>query len=147
MPEMISLVYLGRRLGQGAKLVHTFDRDGTPASFAKAPHGVIGGKYTIKADLGAEGDPISIYPSTLHYEGEKIDDTHLIALWEAADRDARATSRVLAMERKHKRSSELDQVLAPLIAVIQRACTIEECEAIINVVTRKLNQAWHRRPR
>ncbi|MGH3972735.1 MAG: hypothetical protein ACRDS9_05350, partial [Pseudonocardiaceae bacterium] len=104
-------------------------------------------KYTIKADLGAEGDPISIYPSTLHYEGEKIDDTHLIALWEAADRDARATSRVLAMERKHKRSSELDQVLAPLIAVIQRACTIEECEAIINVVTRKLNQAWHRRPR
>lgn len=147
MPEMISLVYQGRRLGQGAKLFHTFDHDGAPASFAKAPHGVIGGRYTIKADLGAEGDPTSIYPSTLRYEGSKIDDTALIALWEATDRAAWETSRLLAMERKHKRSSELDEALAPLIGVIERASTFEEYEAIINVVTRKLNQAWHRRPR
>lgn len=147
MSEIIWLVYQGRRLGQGAKLVHTFDHDGTPVSFAKAPHGVIGGKYTIKAELSADSDPVSIYPSTLHYEGEKIDDTDLIAVWEAADRDAWETSRVLAMERKHKRSSELDQALTPLISVVERAATIEECQAIINVATRKLNQAWHRRPR
>lgn len=147
MSQIIDLIYQGRRLGQGAKLLHTFDHDGTPASFAKAPHGVIGGKYTIKADLGAEDEPISIYPSTLHYDGSKIDDTDLVAVWEAADRAAWDTSRRLAMERKHKRSSELDQALAPLLRVIDRATTYQETEAIINVVTRKLNGAWHHRAR
>lgn len=149
MTKQITLTYCGRRLSSSNKLIFEFDYEGRALLFTKSRHGTIGGKYTVDAEVAGEGDEarVRIYPDSLCYAGEKIDDVDQIAVWEAADRDSWNTSRLLATERKHAKSSELDAALEPAIRIIQKASTRAEAQAVIRVVTEKLDRAWwERRP-
>lgn len=139
--QQITLTYCGRRLGKADKLIYEFEYAGRSLWFSKLTHGVVGGRYTVGADVKDDGD-VSIYPASLAYAGEKIDDVDQVAVWEAVDRDTYATSRLKAAERKHSRSSELDGALEPLTRLITKASTRAEAHAIIRVVTAKLDDAW-----
>lgn len=139
--EQITLTYCGRRLGKADKLIYEFEYAGRSLVFAKMTHGVVGGRYTVDADVADDGG-VSIYPATLTYTGEKIDDVDQVAVWEAVDRDTYATHRLKAAERKHARSSELDIALEPLARLIAKAGTRAEAQAIMRVVTAKLDDAW-----
>lgn len=144
MTEQITLTYKGRRLGQSNKILYVYEHEGRQLIYSKVSHGVVGGRYAVDADLGEEG-AVDIYPSTMRYTGEKIDDLEQVAAWEAADRDAWNTSRQLAVERKHAKSSELDVALEPIVGVIQKASTRAEAHAIIRVISEKLDRAWWER--
>lgn len=143
MKEQITLTYCGRRLDRTEKKIFfEFDRDGRTLAYSKVRHGVVGGIYVVDADTDTDAGRLSIYPASLRYTGEKITDLAQIAVWEAADRDAYDTSRELAAERKHAKSSELDTAIAPLVEVIVKASTRAEAQAIMRVVTAKLDRAW-----
>lgn len=58
--EQITVTYCGRRLGNAAKLVYEFEYAGRSLVFAKMNHGVVGGRYTVDADVSDDG--VSIYP-------------------------------------------------------------------------------------
>ena len=139
--QQITLTYCGRRLGKAGKVMHEFEFAGRSLWYSKVSHGVVGGRYTVDADVTAAGE-VTIYPATLTYAGEKIDDVDQVAVWEAVDRDAYSTSRLMSAERKHARSSELDAALEPLTRLIAKAGTRAEAQAIMRVVTAKLDDAW-----
>lgn len=140
--EQITLTYCGRRLGKADKLVYEFEYAGRSLWYSKGiTHGVVGGRYTVDAEVTDDGG-VTIYPTTLTYTGEKIDDVDQVAVWEAVDRDTYATHRLKAAERKHARSSELDIALEPLTRLIAKASTRAEAQAIMRVVTAKLDDAW-----
>ncbi len=143
--QQITLTYCGRRIGRSNKLVHEYEHAGRSLVYSKVTHGVVGGIYTVDAELSDDGGA-TIYPSTLRYTGEKASDSYQVAVWEGLDRDAWNTSRLLAAERKHAKSSELDDALEDLTRIVQRAATRSEVQAIIRVATEKLDRAWWERP-
>ncbi|MGL5824994.1 MAG: hypothetical protein ACRCYU_09285 [Nocardioides sp.] len=146
MKEQITLTYCGRRIGGRNKLVYEYDLAGRSMRYAKLTHGVVGGRYTVDAELSEDGG-VTIYPATLRYAGEKADDDlDRVAVWESLDRDAWNNSRLLAAERKHAKSSELDAALEDLIRIVQHAATRSEVQAILRVVTEKVDRAWWERP-
>lgn len=147
MKKQIMLTYCGRRLSSKNKVIFEFDHEGETLLFAKGRHLTIGGRYSVEAKVADDGDPqkVSIYSDSMCYTGEKIDDVDQIAVWEAADRDSWNTSRLLAAERKHAKSSELDRALEPAVRVIQTASTRAEAQAIIRVITERLDRAWWER--
>lgn len=142
--EPITMTYAGRRLGKGNKLVQAVEFEGRSLTYGKLPHGVVGGLYNVEATRSDDGG-LTIYVGTWQYTGEKRRDAQ-VAAWEALDRDAYATTRRLSAERKAQRSSELDLALEHLTAIVQKAATRHEADAIIRVVTDRLSQSWWNRP-
>lgn len=139
----IRLVYAGRVVGDTTKPDHAWvaaeDPAGPPMRYSKLAATVVGGIYAIES-LDAAGS--TVYPSTLAYAGEKIDDVDLIAGWEARDRATRDTLNRQAAERRAARDSELDRMLAPLKRAVQSQRTRADAQAVIARVSAELHEAW-----
>lgn len=144
MPTPITLVYAGRRLDTKGKAIHEWRLDDDRLLYyAKLAGSAIGGTYSVDGSI--DGATVSVNPHTLRYSGTKDADPDQIALWQAEDQHTRAVVAEAAAERRHAKSTELDDALAPLLAIVQRARTQAEARALIKVVSDKLTQAYWRR--
>lgn len=147
--ETLTLVYAGRRLPKaGAKPNHAWYRpenlDDDLTFGPQSAGAAIGGLYTVDGQTNDSGG-VSIYPSTIRFTGERIDDTDRIATWQAVDQETRSHLALQAGERKYAQSAELERALEPLIRLTQSARTRGEATAIRNAVVERLNEAWWKR--
>lgn len=139
---VVRLVYAGRVLGDTTKPNHAWAREGdldNPFTFGKLAGTVVGGIYEIDA---ADTTASRVFPDSLRYAGEKIEDTDLIAGWEARDRATRDTLNRQAAERRAGRDSELDRMLEPLKRAVQSQRTRADAQAVISRISAELNEAW-----
>lgn len=139
------LVYGGQRL-TGTKSAHGWyevdDFDGNGYLWDKLKGVSIGGIYTVESP--AE-DPVgSVFTGTLQYTREKIDDLDTIARWQAVDADVKATLGRQAAERKHGKSTELDEALEPLLRMAREARTRHEARALATLASERITEAYWR---
>lgn len=140
----ITVTYCGRRLDHHNKLIQELQHEGRSLLYSKIKHGVIGGRYTV--DAVQDDTRMTIYPSTMRYAGEKVDDVDQVAAWEALDRDAWETTRYLALERKHQANTALDEYVAQGHSIVRQAKSTAEARAIVKIISNKLLEGWWNQP-
>jgi hypothetical protein len=145
--QTITLIYAGRRVGSTGKAVFAWRFGDRELRYDKLKGTAIGGTYTVEAEIepAVELPGVTVYPATLRYCGDQVDDVDQVALWQAADQDARIDLARAAGERRHAKSTELDAALAPLLELVRKARTRGEVYALEKVVEARIEQAWWKR--
>lgn len=139
--ETLRLVYAGRRTdgGHSSKPTHCWiDEGGEERYYGKVKGVAIGGIYTIQAVKGAR----SVYPATLSFTGDRIEDGEQIATWQALDVCTMATVGLIAAERRMSKSDDLDAALAPLLRMTARLRNRNEAAALARLVSDRVIEAY-----
>lgn len=144
-PEVARMVYMGRRQLINGTLGYSWaepDKTDEPGVFTKLAAAAIGHLYGVRVKRDEDGAIRSAWANP-SYTGERWDgDRDSIAAWQAADAAASLADRRRKAENRQKKSPELAQALEPLQAVAAKCRSIDEVNALADVVRSKLIRAW-----
>lgn len=133
--------YLGRRLPSDGKTKpwHAWqDETGRELHYTDGA-AVIGGIYEV--EVLREEESVRARIKGAKYLGRKVDADE-VARNEALDAGTRQELARQAAERKHARSSELDEALAPVLRIARSCRTRHEATMLASVVSSKITEAW-----
>lgn len=141
--ELERWVYLGRRLVRDGGIAHQWrDPNNETRLFKKFVGRVIGGVYAISVERTDEG--VAVFGEPV-WTGDRVDDTNLVAGWEASDRHAYESKAAAAAEKRASIDSALAAACADLEAIAAACKTWGEAEAVAAVVRTRLMKAWGKR--
>jgi hypothetical protein len=136
--------WMGERVGaKGDRRNVWQDPAGEALYFAAKPStagGVVGGYYT--AAVQRHDDAKSLSLRSVQFARPPGRGDALADQWRAEDRAAKARVSARRRERDAARANELDEALAPLLAIAANLRTHADQEALMMLVLRKMNNAW-----
>lgn len=137
--------YLGRRWERGnLKVVYLWrDADGEEYTYDKAKAGVVGGKYLIRVQRSE--DRVSVYPATISFTEELVEDDDERAILIAKDREAYRNQQKTAAEKRFSKSDPLADALQDLERIATKVRSYNELQTLITVVHERLINAWDKR--
>lgn len=148
-PNVLRLIYVGKRWSGPKISFGWLLEDDDPAEenvrlYTKMRGSSIGGIYTVEHP---PEKPNSVYPTTLTYTMEKVDDRDQVAIWQAVDADVQRQASRQAAERKHAKSSELDEAMQPLVDLAFRCRNRYEMTALRDAVSERMQEAFWKKQR
>lgn len=142
----VRLTYVGRCRTSDNKVGQEFaTSDGGRVVYGKTKARAIGHVYLVDAVLDERGHPQSVFPSTLTFTPEKHHDAEEVAAWQAADAAFGMFEERRKAEARAAKNPDLDEALAPVLALVRRARTLNEADAIAALVSQRVRRAWWER--
>jgi hypothetical protein len=139
--------WMGERTGTKGDRHNTWqDPAGQPLYFAAKPStagGAVGGYYTATVLRHDDGEGLSL--RAVQFERQAGRGDALADQWRAEDRAARTRASARRRERDAAKANELDEALAPLLAIAGKLRTHADQEALMMLVLRRMNGAWYTR--
>jgi hypothetical protein len=111
------------------------------AAKARTAGAAVGGYYTARVRHHDDGQGLTLNGLPVFDRAAEPGDA-MADLWRAEDRATKARASARTRERAAAKANELDDALAPLLAICRKLRTHADQEALMMLVLRKMNGAW-----
>jgi hypothetical protein len=128
--------------GKAAHLFHLLDEHdtvGRALTYGKVKAHSIGGIYTIQADDETAG---TVYPSTILYTGDRLDDHEAVTLWQVKDEAEGGELDAVKAEKRLGKRPELDSAVRPVLVIASNLRTSGDVAALQRLVAARIAQAY-----